>query len=78
MSDTSRYRTSWLGTSRYYLAGSYKRLGELYDAKKNDAKAIENYQNFVDLWKDADPELQPAVRAARARLEELKRKGAKG
>ncbi|MFI5244463.1 MAG: protein kinase, partial [Gemmatimonadales bacterium] len=68
----------WLNTSRYYLAGSYKRLGELYDAKKNDAKAIENYQKFVDLWKDADPELQPAVRAAKARLDELKRKGAKG
>ena len=67
-----------LQTQRNFLAGSYKRLGELYDAKKDDARAIENYQKFVDLWKDADPELQPAVRAAKARLEELKRKGAKG
>ena len=68
----------WLVTSRNYLAGSYKRMGELYEAKKNDAKAIENYQKFIDLWKDADPELQPAVRSAKDRLEALKRKGGKG
>jgi tetratricopeptide (TPR) repeat protein len=68
----------WLTTSRNYLAGSYKRLGELYEAKGNASKAIENYQKFVDLWKDADPELQPAVRSAKARLEELRRKGGKG
>ena len=61
-----------------YLAGSYKRLGELYEAKGNTTKAIENYQKFIDLWKDADPELQPAVRAAKARLDELKKKGGKG
>ena len=42
------------------------------------AKAIEHYQKFVDLWKDADPELQPKVREARARLDALRRKGAKG
>jgi len=68
----------WLNASRNYLAGSYKRLGELYEAKGNASKAIENYQKFVDLWKDADPELQPTVRTAKARLEELKRKGGKG
>jgi len=63
---------------RDYLAGSHKRLGELYDAKGNVAKAIENYEKFVGLWKDADPELQPKVREARARLDALRRKGAKG
>ncbi len=61
-----------------YQAGSFKRLGELYEAKGNTAKAIENYQKFIDLWKDADPELQPAVRSAKARLDELKKKGGKG
>ena len=67
-----------LQTQRNFLAGSFKRLGELYETKGNTAKAIENYQKFVDLWKDADPELQPTVRSAKARLEELKRKGGKG
>ena len=65
-------------TRRYYYAGTFKRLGELYEAKGNTAKAIENYTKFVDLWKDADPELQPAVKQAKARLEELKKKGGKG
>ncbi|MBM3906817.1 MAG: protein kinase [Gemmatimonadetes bacterium] len=63
---------------RDYLAGSHKRLGELYDAKGNSAKAMEHYQKFIDLWKDADPELQPKVREARARLEALRRKGTRG
>jgi tetratricopeptide (TPR) repeat protein/TolB-like protein len=67
-----------LQSRRDYLAGSYKRLGELYASKGNPAKAIENYQKFIDLWKDADPELQPTVRQAKARLEDLKRKGGKG
>ena len=67
-----------LRSRRDYLAGSYKRLGELYATKGNTPKAIENYQKFIDLWKDADPELQPAVRAARAKLDDLKRKGGKG
>ena len=63
---------------RDYLAGSHKRLGELYDAKGDVAKAAEHYQAFVDLWKDADPELQPKVREARARLDALRKKGSKG
>jgi tetratricopeptide (TPR) repeat protein len=65
-------------TRRFFYAGSFKRLGELYEAKGNTAKAIENYSKFIDLWKDADPELQPSVKQARARLEELKKKGGKG
>ena len=48
-----------------------KRLGELYDAKGDRAKAIAHYTMFVDLWKDADPELRPAVEAVRRRLKEI-------
>ena len=48
-----------------------RRLGELYDAQGNDAKAIEYYARFVELWKDADPELQPLVQQAEARLAAL-------
>ncbi|NUQ11700.1 MAG: hypothetical protein HUU26_05125, partial [Gemmatimonadaceae bacterium] len=55
-----------------YLAGSYKRLGELYEAAGDLGKAVTNLEKFVALWKDADPELQPKVREARSRLERLR------
>jgi tetratricopeptide (TPR) repeat protein len=62
-----------------YLAGSYKRLGELYEAAGDLSKAATNLEKFVELWKDADPELQPKVRDARERLArvraELARRG---
>jgi tetratricopeptide (TPR) repeat protein len=54
-----------------YLPSSYKRLGELYEARGNTAKAIENYQRFVTLWKNADPELQPKVAEVKAKLAKL-------
>ncbi|MDB4874465.1 MAG: protein kinase [Gemmatimonadetes bacterium] len=54
-----------------YLAASYKRLGELYEQKGDIAKAIAATQKFVDLWKNADPELQPKVSEARQRLARL-------
>ncbi len=53
------------------LAPSLKRLGELYEAKGNRKKAADYYGRLVDLWKDADPELQPGVRKVRARLGRL-------
>jgi tetratricopeptide (TPR) repeat protein len=58
-----------------YLAGTYKRLGELYDRKGDTAKAETYYSRFVDLWKDADPELQPKVSQVRQRLAALKAGG---
>ena len=54
------------------LAGTYKRLGELYEQKANREKALEYYEKFVDLWKDADPELQPRVQDVRRRMARLK------
>jgi tetratricopeptide (TPR) repeat protein len=55
----------------YELARALKRSGELYEAKGDRAKAADRYRRFVDLWKDADPELQPGVREVRARLARL-------
>ena len=63
-----------LSTRRDDFAGTHRRLGELYDAKGNTAKAIEHYEAFVELWKDADTELQPKVAAAKARIAVLRRK----
>ena len=57
-----------------YLAGVRQRLGEMYEAKGNVDKALTHYQAFVDLWKNADPELQPRVRDVRGRIERLQRR----
>jgi tetratricopeptide (TPR) repeat protein len=54
-------------------AGSHKRLAELYDANGNRAKAMSHYSQFIELWKNADPDLQPHVQKAKARLAELQR-----
>jgi tetratricopeptide (TPR) repeat protein len=54
-----------------FLAGSYKRLGELLEAKGERGKAAHYYTKFVDLWKNADADLQPSVADARKRLARL-------
>jgi tetratricopeptide (TPR) repeat protein/tRNA A-37 threonylcarbamoyl transferase component Bud32 len=54
-----------------HLAGAYKRLGELYEQKGERAKALEYYGKFADLWKNADPELQPKVADVRRRIARL-------
>jgi eukaryotic-like serine/threonine-protein kinase len=54
-----------------FLAGVHHRLGELHEAKGDTAKAVEHYGAFVELWKNADPELQPRVAEARRRLQAL-------
>jgi tetratricopeptide (TPR) repeat protein len=55
----------------FTLAPSYKRLGELYEAKGDRKKAADYYGRFLDLYQHADPELQPAVREVRERLGRL-------
>jgi tetratricopeptide (TPR) repeat protein len=55
-----------------FRAGSHKRLGELYDAKGNTAKAVEHFEKFVEMWKNAEPELQPKVREAQDKLKRLR------
>jgi tetratricopeptide (TPR) repeat protein len=53
------------------LAGAHKRLGELYEAKGDAARAIPHYEKFVELWKNADPELQTHVADVKRRLARL-------
>ena len=58
---------------RYYLAPSLYRLGELYESAGDTKHATEYYGRFADLWKNADPELQPRVTEARKRIERMNR-----
>jgi tetratricopeptide (TPR) repeat protein len=50
---------------------AYRRLGELYEARGDRERAAQYYNEFVELWKDADPELQPQVTEVRKRLSAL-------
>jgi tetratricopeptide (TPR) repeat protein len=54
-----------------HLAATYQRLGELYEAKGDRAKARDYYAKLLDLWKTADPELQPIVKDTKERVARL-------
>jgi hypothetical protein len=41
----------------------------------NPDRAVEWYGRFVDLWSEADPELQPVVRDVQARIQRLTSEG---
>jgi len=54
-----------------YRALTFQRLGELAEARGDKKAAVEYYEKLIDLWKNADPELQPIVKDARARVTRL-------
>jgi tetratricopeptide (TPR) repeat protein len=58
----------------YELARAYRRLGEIYEERRDWKRAVQRYQDFVDLWEHADPMLQPAVKDVRARIERIRAK----
>jgi tetratricopeptide (TPR) repeat protein len=53
------------------LAPALRRLGELYETKGNRTKAADYYTRFIDLWREADPDLQPRVAKVKQRLAEV-------
>ena len=54
------------------LARAYRRLGELYEERGEWRKAIERYEDYVVLWRNADPVLQRGVQNVQARLTRLR------
>jgi tetratricopeptide (TPR) repeat protein/tRNA A-37 threonylcarbamoyl transferase component Bud32 len=54
-----------------------RQLGAIYEAKGERTKAVEQYTAFLDLWRQADPELQPQVREVKERLSRLVGEGAR-
>jgi hypothetical protein len=64
--------------ARYFAASwndpwAAERLGPIYERIGEPSKAREAYALVATAWRDADPELQPRVRRARAALERLDR-----
>ena len=54
-----------------YLAPAQLRQAEIYDRRGDRDEAVKHYRRFIQLWQNADPELQPVVDGARKRLAEL-------
>jgi eukaryotic-like serine/threonine-protein kinase len=52
-----------------------ERLGPLYEARGDHARALEAYARFADRWRDADPELQPRVQTALRAIARLRDPG---
>jgi DNA-binding SARP family transcriptional activator/tetratricopeptide (TPR) repeat protein len=55
-----------------YLAPSHLRQAEIYQRRGQRDLAAQHYRSFIQLWREADPELQPAVAEARRRLVTLR------
>jgi tetratricopeptide (TPR) repeat protein len=60
------------GADGDFLTPAHKRLAELLEARGDKQEALGYYMKFVDLWKNADPELQPQVADVRRRIARLK------
>jgi tetratricopeptide (TPR) repeat protein len=54
-----------------YLAPAYLRQAQIHEKRGDRAQAIAEYQRFVELWSDCDPELRPLVEDARRRIARL-------
>ena len=73
--DALRLLSSFPDPSGYdavYLAPSHLLRARIYDERGDSARAARHYARVVELWRNADAELQPLVRTARARLERLR------
>ena len=51
-----------------FIGPTYQRLGELHEARGDREQALLYYGKFVETWRKADPEWQPGVSAAKARM----------
>jgi tetratricopeptide (TPR) repeat protein len=54
-----------------WLPALHYRLGELYEGRGEREKAASHFGRFIDLWRGADPVLQPRVAEARRHLAAL-------
>jgi pentatricopeptide repeat protein len=64
--DPSRGLTDWL-----WRALMLVRVGELHEVKGERDLAVQRYNELVELWGDADPELQVFVQDVRQRIARL-------
>ncbi|HYV96352.1 MAG TPA: protein kinase [Gemmatimonadaceae bacterium] len=49
----------------------YEHIAQLYEKRGDKQNAVKNYRRVAEFWKNADPVLQPRVKAAEAKIAEL-------
>ncbi|HYW31004.1 MAG TPA: hypothetical protein VE869_05800, partial [Gemmatimonas sp.] len=69
----SRITNGRLPEDAFERAQGLKRTGELLEERGDTKGALVRYRQFVELWKDADPELQPIVQDVRDRIVKIER-----
>jgi eukaryotic-like serine/threonine-protein kinase len=67
--DTPHFSRLW--QDRQWRAYVIQRLADLHEFRGDHATAARYHAALIDLWRDADPELQPRVRYARQALARL-------
>ena len=67
----STHRVLRFDMDSWFLAPTYKRLAELYEAEGDAQKSAGYALKLVELWKTADADLQPIVEEARRRARRL-------
>jgi hypothetical protein len=55
----------------FYRPQAHLRLGELYEARGDVGRALQEYGTFVELWRNAEPAQQAKVREIRDRIARL-------
>ncbi len=60
------------GYDAVYLAPAHFLRASILEERGDRAPAAFHYARVVELWRNADPELQPMVRRAQARMEQLR------
>jgi tetratricopeptide (TPR) repeat protein len=60
------------GLQAVYRAPLYRLRGEIYESLGDREKALEQYARFVEIWKNCDPPLRPAVEEVEARIARLR------
>ncbi|MCK4836195.1 MAG: protein kinase [Candidatus Aminicenantes bacterium] len=72
---TQYKRVTQLPMGRHRYADIYAKafyiLGKIYQQQSQKDKAIKNYNKFINLWQDCDPQFQHLVEDARKRVREL-------
>lgn len=71
LSQLQKFYSNNAGYRALYYPRSFYLLGKIYEKKGDKKLAVENFEKFLNLWKDADKNL-PELIDAKSRLTKLK------